>query len=229
MFGDDGGGGQVPDATLVVAARMPGLRVRSLVHLRKDLVTAGRMPAALQCACALQHRHAPARGGRGGRHRPAGAACDRGLDLRLAGHGCTACGLGVDGTGRQALAGAIRHCLAGRAAARGGYPGVVSAGAGAAWCRNAGPLARGSGRARGSAGHGPGCRASAGRLGSTVSGNTARPSPHGRSNGPGCDGPAIPIHHGRRPISAAVPGISGALSAGHEAARWQVADQAARA
>jgi hypothetical protein len=47
----------------------------------------------------------------------------------------------------------------------------------------------------------------AGRLGSAVSGKPARPSPHGRGNGTGCDGPAVPLHHGRRPIGAAVPGL----------------------
>lgn len=54
VFGDDGGGGQVPDATLVVAARMPGLRVRSLVHVRKDLVAAGRMPG-LRCSAVVHY------------------------------------------------------------------------------------------------------------------------------------------------------------------------------
>lgn len=54
VFGDDGGGGQVPDATLVVAARMPGLRVRSLVHVRKDLVVAGRMPG-LRCSAVVRY------------------------------------------------------------------------------------------------------------------------------------------------------------------------------
>lgn len=54
VFGDDGGGGQVPDATLVVAARMPGLRVRSLVHVRKDLVAAGRMPG-LRCSAVVRY------------------------------------------------------------------------------------------------------------------------------------------------------------------------------
>jgi hypothetical protein len=60
VFGDDGGGGQVPDATLVVAARMPGLRVRSLVHVRKDLVAAGRMPG---CAAARSCATTPTRPG----------------------------------------------------------------------------------------------------------------------------------------------------------------------
>jgi len=54
VFGDDGGGGQVPDATLAVAARMPGLRVRSLVHVRKDLVAAGRMPG-LRCSAVVRY------------------------------------------------------------------------------------------------------------------------------------------------------------------------------
>ncbi|MDH1333271.1 hypothetical protein N5D77_06095 [Comamonas thiooxydans] len=54
VFGDDGGGGQVPDATLTVAARMPGLRVRSLVHVRKDLVVAGRMPG-LRCSAVVRY------------------------------------------------------------------------------------------------------------------------------------------------------------------------------
>ncbi|TYK67875.1 hypothetical protein FSY59_25010 [Comamonas sp. Z3] len=54
VFGDDGGGGQVPDATLAVAARMPGLRVRSLVHVRKDLVAAGRMPG-LRCSALVRY------------------------------------------------------------------------------------------------------------------------------------------------------------------------------
>lgn len=54
VFGDDGGGAQVPDATLVVAARMPGLRVRSMVHVRKDLVAAGRMPG-LRCSAVVRY------------------------------------------------------------------------------------------------------------------------------------------------------------------------------
>ncbi|KGH07168.1 hypothetical protein [Comamonas thiooxydans] len=54
VFGDDGGGGQVPEKTLVIAARMPGLQVRSLVHVRKDLVAAGRMPA-LRCSAAVRY------------------------------------------------------------------------------------------------------------------------------------------------------------------------------
>lgn len=54
VFGDDGGGGQVPNATLAVAARIPGLRVRSLVHVRKDLVAAGRMPG-LRCSAVLRY------------------------------------------------------------------------------------------------------------------------------------------------------------------------------
>ncbi|WKL16649.1 hypothetical protein QYQ99_03585 [Comamonas testosteroni] len=54
VFGDDGGGAQVSDATLVVAARMPGLRVRSLVHVRKDLVAAGRMPG-LRCSAVVRY------------------------------------------------------------------------------------------------------------------------------------------------------------------------------
>lgn len=54
VFGDDGDGAQVPDATLAVAARMPGLRVRSLVHVRKDLVAAGRMPI-LRCSAVVRY------------------------------------------------------------------------------------------------------------------------------------------------------------------------------
>ena len=54
VFGDDGGGAQVPNATLAVAARMPGLRVRSLVHVRKDLVAAGRMPG-LRCSALVRY------------------------------------------------------------------------------------------------------------------------------------------------------------------------------
>jgi len=54
VFGDEGGGGQVLDKTLVVAARMPGLRVRSLVHVRKDLVAAGRMPG-LRCSAVVRY------------------------------------------------------------------------------------------------------------------------------------------------------------------------------
>ena len=54
VFGDDGGGAQVPDATLAVVARMPGLRVRSLVHVRKDLVAAGRMPG-LRCSMVVRY------------------------------------------------------------------------------------------------------------------------------------------------------------------------------
>ena len=53
VFGDDGGG-QVPNAALVVAARMPGLRVRSLVHVRKDLVAAGRMPG-VRCSAVVRY------------------------------------------------------------------------------------------------------------------------------------------------------------------------------
>ena len=54
VLGDDGGGAQVPNAALVVAARLPGLRVRSLVHGRKDLVAAGRMPG-LRCRGAVRY------------------------------------------------------------------------------------------------------------------------------------------------------------------------------
>ncbi|WP_291604127.1 hypothetical protein [Comamonas sp.] len=54
VFGDEGGGGQVPNAALVVAARMPGLRVRSLVHVRKDLVAVGRMPG-LRCSAVVRY------------------------------------------------------------------------------------------------------------------------------------------------------------------------------
>ena len=53
VFGDDGGW-QVPNAALVVAARMPGLRVRSLVHVRKDLVAAGRMPG-VRCSAVVRY------------------------------------------------------------------------------------------------------------------------------------------------------------------------------
>ena len=53
VFGDDGGG-QAPDATLVIAARMPGLRVRSLVHVRRDLVAAGRMPG-VRCSAVVRY------------------------------------------------------------------------------------------------------------------------------------------------------------------------------
>ena len=44
VFGDDGGGSGIPDAALVIAARVPGLRARGAVHVRKDLVAAARMP-----------------------------------------------------------------------------------------------------------------------------------------------------------------------------------------
>ena len=54
VFGDDGGGTVVPDAQLSLAARLPGLRVRSLVHVRKDLVAAGRMPG-LRCQGAVRY------------------------------------------------------------------------------------------------------------------------------------------------------------------------------
>ena len=54
VFGDDGGGSGIPDAALVIAARMPGLRVRSLVHVRKDLVAAGRMPG-LRCSAVVRY------------------------------------------------------------------------------------------------------------------------------------------------------------------------------
>lgn len=54
VLGDDGGGAQVPDATLGIAARMPGLRVRSLMHVRKDLVAAGRMPG-VRCRGAVRY------------------------------------------------------------------------------------------------------------------------------------------------------------------------------
>lgn len=54
VFGDDGGGGQVPDATLVVAVRMPGLRGRSLVHVRKDLAANGRMPG-VRCSTVVRY------------------------------------------------------------------------------------------------------------------------------------------------------------------------------
>lgn len=53
VFGDDGGG-QAPNAMLAVAARMPGVRVRSVVHVRKDLVVAGRMPA-LRCSAVVRY------------------------------------------------------------------------------------------------------------------------------------------------------------------------------
>ena len=54
LLGDDGGGAQVPNAALVIAARMPGLRVRSLVHVRKDLVAAGRMPG-VRCSAVVRY------------------------------------------------------------------------------------------------------------------------------------------------------------------------------
>ena len=44
VFGDDGGGSGIPGATLVIAARMPSLRIRAAVHVRKDLVGVARMP-----------------------------------------------------------------------------------------------------------------------------------------------------------------------------------------
>ena len=53
VFGDDGEGSGIPDAALVIAARMPGLRARAAVHVRKDLVGAARMPvcaARVRCA-----------------------------------------------------------------------------------------------------------------------------------------------------------------------------------
>ncbi|MDR0216730.1 MAG: hypothetical protein LBJ15_22370 [Comamonas sp.] len=53
VFGDDGRG-HVPNAALVVAARMPGLRVRSLVHVRRDLAAAGRMPG-LRCSAIVRY------------------------------------------------------------------------------------------------------------------------------------------------------------------------------
>ena len=55
VFGDDGGGGgQVLNAALVIAARLPGLRVRSLVHVRKDLIAAGRLPG-VRCQGAVRY------------------------------------------------------------------------------------------------------------------------------------------------------------------------------
>lgn len=54
VFGDDGGGSGIPDASLVIAARMPGLRVRGLVHVRKDLVAAGRMPG-VRCSAIVRY------------------------------------------------------------------------------------------------------------------------------------------------------------------------------
>ena len=54
VFGDDGGGGQAPDTSLVIAARMPGLRARAAVHVRKDLVAAGRMPR-VRCSSTVRY------------------------------------------------------------------------------------------------------------------------------------------------------------------------------
>ena len=54
VFGDDGGSPGIPDAHLLIAARMPGLRVRSLVHVRKDLVAAGRMPG-VRCSAIVRY------------------------------------------------------------------------------------------------------------------------------------------------------------------------------
>lgn len=54
VFGDDGGGSGIPDAALVIAARMPGPRVRAAVHVRKDLVGAARMPG-VRCQGAVRY------------------------------------------------------------------------------------------------------------------------------------------------------------------------------
>ena len=54
VFGDDGGGSDVHDAALVIAARMPGLHVRAAVHVRKDLVVAGRMPG-VRCRAVVRY------------------------------------------------------------------------------------------------------------------------------------------------------------------------------
>ena len=54
VFGDDGGAPGVPDAHLIIAARMPGLRVRGLVHVRQDLVAVGRMPG-VRCRGAVRY------------------------------------------------------------------------------------------------------------------------------------------------------------------------------
>ena len=60
VFGDDGGEPGIPNARLVIAARMPGLRSRSLVHVRKDIVGAGRMPV-LRCRAAVRYNSDTAR------------------------------------------------------------------------------------------------------------------------------------------------------------------------
>ncbi|MFD2755037.1 hypothetical protein [Comamonas terrae] len=44
VFGDDGGSPGVPDAHLLVAARMPGLRGRVAAHVGKGMVASARMP-----------------------------------------------------------------------------------------------------------------------------------------------------------------------------------------
>ena len=54
VFGDDGGGSGIPDSALVIAARMPGLRGRAAVHVRKDLVGAARMPG-VRCQGAVRY------------------------------------------------------------------------------------------------------------------------------------------------------------------------------
>ena len=54
VFGDDGGAPSIPDVQIALAARMPGLRVRSLVHVRRDLVAAARMPG-LRCNALVRY------------------------------------------------------------------------------------------------------------------------------------------------------------------------------
>ena len=54
VFGDDGGAPSIPDAQVTLIARMPGLRVRSLVHVRRDLVAAARMPG-LRCNALVRY------------------------------------------------------------------------------------------------------------------------------------------------------------------------------
>ena len=54
VFGDDGGAPSIPDAQVTLTARMPGLRVRSLVHVRRDLVVTGRMPG-LRCNALVRY------------------------------------------------------------------------------------------------------------------------------------------------------------------------------
>ena len=53
VFGAEGGSG-IPDGYLVASARMPGLRGRAVVHVRKDMVAAGRMPR-VRCSGAVRY------------------------------------------------------------------------------------------------------------------------------------------------------------------------------